>query len=260
MKCPQCGTLSPFSTGTFCSHCGALLHAKTENSGSTPLEEAFILEPDVPWESSLRTRVPLKALYTTFIEVIFHPDRFYRAAAASKSQLFPALWYGLICGSIGIIGSWLWSEVLIKYGQSLDSFSALFGSLNISSSSLIMTPFMLLCQFFILALYTRFIMHFSGGKKPPLSGIIRILCYAESTSLLLYIPAFGYGIAIVAGVYSILTGYHHLFGVSRKKIFFILILPLFIIIGCIMLIIVAGIIGGTIVGAGFLQQWLSPIR
>lgn len=260
MKCPHCGNTSPFSTGTFCVHCGALLHTQKTVDSTIPSEEAVMFEPEIAWESSMRSSAPLKALYTTFMAVIFHPNRFYQSLTTSASPLFPSIWYGLICGSIGMVGSWLWAEVLVKYGQSAGGFTSLFGSMSISTSSLLSAPIMILCQFCIMALYTQFIMRFGGGKKPPLSHIIRVLCYAESTSLLFCIPFVGYGVAIIAGIYSILTGFHYLFGLSRKKIFFTLILPLFIIIGCIVCIVVAGILGGAIAGAGVLQQWLSLIR
>jgi len=262
MNCPRCGKSTPFSTGSFCSHCGTLLDDTQTPSVdiSNSAKDAFFT-PEVPWESELLREAPLKALAATFTAIIFHPSRFYLAAVSPKTTaLFPALWYGLITGSVGIVGSWLWSLVYDRYDQFFGNYPILFGTMSISSSTLITTPLLLLFQYFIIAWYTRLSLHFFKCRKASTAEVIRILCYAESTSVLMFIPVAGYALSLVTGIYSILTGFRALFGISRRKIFFALIVPIAVLTAVLLFFIIGGIVGGTIAGAGFLQHVLPHFQ
>jgi hypothetical protein len=265
MKCPQCGKTTPFVCGSFCSYCGALITSQERSSSpysSLQPPTLDVLESKtIPWESEQRKSTPFLALYATFCESLFHPNSFFKLAVNRKQDsIAPALWYGLITGSIGIITTWMWCEIYAKFGQSFTDYTSLFGNTFVSPSMLIATPLLILLQMMSIALYTSFMMHFSKCQNASIGQIVRILCYAESTSVIQMIPVVGSFASIILWVYSVLTGFHHLYGVSRMKVVVALVLPLIIMSVLLTIIVVAGVVGGVIAGAGFLQNWQALLK
>lgn len=261
MKCPKCGKNSPFITGSFCSYCGALLTTIPDGSASTTkIHDCSNSTPPPVWESSMRISSPFAALYNTFIATVFYPSEFFANAVMHHPTLLPALWYGLICGGIGVLGTFLWNEVFQNYGIFFSRYTTFLDPLDRSPSSLIAAPILLITRFYILAFYTKFAMHFKKNSKPTCTGIVRILCYAESASIFAIIPVIGSYCAFIFRCYLILIGYYNLYGVSKKSIFFSLITPLFIILILFTVLLIIGMIAGIIAGASFIQHWIPLAR
>ena len=101
-------------------------------------------------------------------------------------------------------------------------------------------------------------MHFKKISKPTFTSIVRILCYAESASIFALIPIIGSFCAFIVWCYLILIGYHSLYGVSKKNIFFSLIMPLIIVLMLFIVLLIVGLIVGIIAGASFIQ-YLVPL-
>lgn len=261
MKCPQCGKSSPFNTGSFCSYCGALLTTIPDKPSSTPtIHTCSNSTPPPVWETALRINSPFLAFYKTFISIVFYPKIFFAHAVKYHSTLLPALWYGLICGGIGALGTFLWYEVFQNYCIFFKRCTTLFDTLDNSPSSLIATPLILIVQFYICAFYTKCAMHFKKTSKPTFTSIVRILCYAESASIFTLIPIIGSFCAFILWCHLILTGYNNLYGVSKKDIFFSLTTPLFVALILFIVLLIGGLIVGIIAGASFIHHLVPLTR
>lgn len=255
MNCPQCGVTSPFASGSFCRNCGTFIAPSAHTIIAAPNDS------DIPWESSHNAEAPLTALLLTLSACMFHPVRFFSEIAASKKEsLRPALWYGLITGSFGVLASWMWGELYVKFGQSFTDYTTLFGNSFASPSMLIATPILMLIQFALIGSYTWFVMRFCKSTKASISEIFRVLCYAESASVLLLIPIVGSFASIILWIYMILEGFHHLFLVSKLKVFIMLLLPLLLLSVLVAIIAGAALMGGIMAGTGVLQQWESLLK
>jgi hypothetical protein len=247
MRCPRCGNISPLSTTAFCSQCGALISSgEIETSSALPTDH-------IAWETDQRRTAPLLTLFSTILEVIVHPDRFYKKAAAERYSAVPAWIFGLAAGSIGLLAAWFWSTLFMNYGKNAPFiFSCLVGEVPLPWI-LIATPFFLTFQFVLAASYVKIVMSMGRLKNATFAQIFRILCYAESPMVVQIIPLIGTFAGSLLWLYDILTGLHHLYAASRLRIFFLLLLPFFILIGLILIVIIAGVLGGILAGTGFLH-------
>ncbi|MBN1306270.1 MAG: hypothetical protein JXA18_00015 [Chitinispirillaceae bacterium] len=249
MKCSHCGKVIPYSTGAFCSQCGAPL-----SSGN--VAEATGVPEDTPaWETERRLTRTFQTLFRTIFEVIFSPDRFFRKAVSKNLPVFPAWIFALAAGSISLLAAWFWSTLLKKYGCSFtSSYHFLAGDIPLPYM-LIASPFFLSLQLVLTAGYITVILRLSRLKKVFFSQAFRVLCYAESPLVLQIIPLIGTFIGSLLWLYAVLTGLHHLYAASRLKVFFLLLIPFFACAVFFLIVAIAGVLGGIIAGGGFLQEW-----
>ena len=247
MKCPHCGNITLSSTTVFCGQCGALI-----SSGKTGMSTGPLTEP-IAWETDLRRTVPLQALFGTLIEVIMHPDRFFKKIAADECSAVPAWIFGLAAGSIGLLAAWFWSTLFMQYGKNTSPLFSCFFSEVPLPWILIGAPAFLTFQLILAAFYVKLVMSIGRLKKVSLFQLFRIFCYAESPMVLQIIPFVGTFAGSLLWLYDVLTALRHLYTTSRSRIIFSLLLPFFIVSGFILIVIIAGILGGLIAGAGFLH-------
>lgn len=169
----------------------------------------------------------------------------------------PSLWFGLITGSFGILMSWLWFELFTRYGGDLSRLTGLVGFSESSSSMLMYTPVLIIVQLVVLSLYAKLMMRFTKANRVRTRQVIRVLCYAESTSMLLVIPFVGSVLSLVLWVYSALTGLHILFNKRKTAIALMLLLPCFLLVGIAVLILAAALAGGIVNGLNTINGWGS---
>ncbi|MBN1575810.1 MAG: YIP1 family protein [Chitinispirillaceae bacterium] len=249
MKCPHCGKIIPYSAGFFCNQCGALLSSGTFVAPAAP-------PPDLPaWETEKRLTTTLQTLFQTIFEVIFSPDRFFKKAVAKKFSALPAWIFGLAAGSIGLLAALFWSTIFRKYGRSFTSTYFLLTDEIPLPYMLIAAPFFFSLQLFFTAAYIHIMLRFSRLKKASFSQTFRILCYAESPLVLQIIPLIGTLAGSLLSLYALLTGLHHLYTAGRVKLLFLLLLPFIALAAFILIVAIAGVLGGIIAGTGFLQEW-----
>jgi hypothetical protein len=252
MKCPQCGSIANISTTTFCSDCGCLLSSattKTRFNASTLL-----------WETNHRRFAFFKVLNRTVAQFLFHPDKWFSEVAQKKAPIAPAWQYGLIIGSIGLLGSWFWTIVLRKYSYFAVLHYQFFNQELTSPLTLIAAPLLISLQFFLITLYAFVMLRLNSRNKVSFLETFRIICYAETPTILQVIPIIGTLLSIILWIFALLTGLHYLYGMSRGKVLFILLLPFLILFAFVMIIVIAGIIGGIIAGTGLSHEWWSLIR
>jgi hypothetical protein len=75
--------------------------------------------------------------------------------------------------------------------------------------------------------------------------------------ILQILPYVGPVTGIILWMYSVLTGIHYLYKISRFKSALLLFLPLLAFISFITIIIIAGIVGGMISGISQMLDWMN---
>ncbi len=251
MKCPGCGNGNIYPGAVFCGVCGALI--SSELSGKAGKQH---FNPII-WETDKRSNAPFQALFSTIIEIILRPSRFFRQVASENRSALPAFVFGLATGSIGVIAGWLWAAIFIKYEQA-SVLSFIIGNVPLPAV-LIGAPVILNMQFVLAAFYIKIVMYIGRLGKVAFSQIFRMLCYAEGPMTMQVIPVIGATIGAVFQLYDILTGLHFLYSASRWRVFFTLLLPFFIVIGLVLIIISAGLFVGLAAALGLFNRLGFPL-
>lgn len=229
MECSRCGYLID-TTQFFCPLCGGIFKSEFINKKSSDTET-------VPWESSSARDYPLRALLNTIQESFFNVDSFFYKLK-NASSIKPALLYGIISGSIGMVATFLWSFFLP------DSLINSQNSTVVTANNLIFTPFILSFQILVTTLYIHLMLIIFRSRKAPISATFRLSCYALGALILNAIPALGPFLSSVLWFYLIITGVHQLHSISKWKALAIMIFPLIFFFFVVLLIVLAiGIAG-----------------
>lgn len=220
MKCSRCG-LTFDTTQNFCSLCGGV------SESALPKK----IPQTVSWESGTAKAYPFKAFLDTIQESFFKADHFFNKIQDSPNK--PALLYGLLCGSIGVVSTFLWSFFLP------DPYKQL--SVTETAKNLIFTPFALILQILFTTAYVHFMLLILRSRKAPIDATFRICCYSLGALILNAIPAMGPLLSVILWFYLIITGINQIHHVSKLKAFAAMIFPLLLIImGIVFIVVIAG--------------------
>ena len=247
IRCSQCNTVQLVPGSAFCSRCGAAISVSSDKTG--------LLNPrQFVWETVLNSNTPLQVFVAAVSESLLHPDRFYGKVVSDAGKTLPALLFGLITGGIGLTASSLWAVfgLRAKHFFSMETVFPL--SRVVSASSLATAPILLLTQLGLTGLYVFLIMRLSNLRHPSFSSLFRLICYAEAPMLLQAVPVIGSVVAPFVWFYTLLTGLRHLYRSSRIKILFHLLLPFLLCSLFVVIILLAGVLGGIIAGSNHLPD------
>lgn len=230
--CPICQHALPEAPHALCPNCGAAAGAPP----GAPPEAAT-----TPWEE--RDRIGLvAALAETTRQVLTAPSRFFRAMPVSGGLGSPLL-YALLLGWFGVLVAAfyqaLWDSVagarlsplladnpelarLVGWAQGWVGFAwqAVFGGLAVLLGVLLWSG---VVHLLLLA--------FGGGRR-GLEATLRVIAFAQATSLLALLPFCG---ALVAGPWSLVVqviGLSEAHGVGRGKAAVAVLLPLVLLCCC----------------------------
>lgn len=208
MKCSRCGFTFD-TTQNFCSLCGTISDRELPQKSLQ----------SVAWESSSAKDYPLRAFLDTIQESFFKADHFFTKIQNSSSK--SALLYGILCGSIGVVSTFLWSFFLP------DSYKQL--SATETANNLIFTPLILILQILLTTAYLHFMLLIFRSRKAPIAATFRICCYSLGAWILNAIPAIGPLLAIIMWFYLVITGIHQIHHISKLKALAAMIFPLLLI-------------------------------
>jgi hypothetical protein len=251
MQCHQCGTEILFNDGKFCSNCGAFL-------SDTHEDQTHRNGPSLAWESTLIEEEPFSALFKTISAVLMQPKKTLTYIAEKPNSSRHALLYGLIIGGIGMIASWGWSAFFARCMSASQLKTMLLNQGLYSPVVLTLAPVLLVTQFFFLTLYVVVLMKIFHRNEISFKQTLRMICYAETPVVLHLVPLFGALAAAFMWIYTLLTGIHLLYGISRIKLVMVLSLPAVSVLFIIAVIFIAAMTGGIAAGTGMLPQ-LPPI-
>ncbi len=208
MKCSKCGFTFD-TTQNFCSLCGAISYREQPQENLQPVYE----------ENRSAKDSPMGAFLDTIQESFFKTDFFFSKVQNSSSKY--ALLYGMLCGSIGVVSTFLWSFFLPEPYKQLSATE--------TANNLIFTPFLLILQILLTTAYTHFMLLIWRSRKAPIDATFKICCYSLGALLLNTIPAIGPALAVLFWFYLIITGIHQIHHISRLKAFAAIIFPLILL-------------------------------
>jgi rubredoxin len=192
ITCPACNFSKTVLTDTIpvgaswviCPVCKYRFELVNPDSASGHSEEA-------PWES--RSELGLwRAIYQTFVSVLFTPSVFFRKMTAAKGVAEPMA-FGLLLGSLGFMFGFFWNFLLVS--GAIVSFTSSYLEkiplIWVFIFVLILSPLLVLMDMFIKAGVIHVLMlAFKDGKK-GFGGTFRTVAYGQSTRVLSLIPFIG---------------------------------------------------------------------
>ncbi len=245
MKCPQCGHQTiDYAIGGVCALCGASAlgtvsgDAGFPGKGTKPVGKGSADSPEIALKSYFRV------LYDSFAR----PGVFF---AGIGTRVLPqqAILYGLVMGSLGILLTLAAAALLPRSAASIFDENGLYrNATRYTPAILIMTPFILLVQYLIVAAYVQLMLKISGSKPKPFGRTFRTMCFAGGAQIFTCIPAIGPVLSFIAWMYLAIAGLHAVHGISRARAAGALLLPLVLIF--IMLVVLVIIIAAAIAMAG----------
>jgi hypothetical protein len=243
MKCPKCDSeiVNPEIT-RFCAVCnypfigGGVLHEKSN-----------VDEKTVCWEQ-IEKKGFVTSLLSTIRESLLSPSLFFDCLKSSTNT-FMALLYALVVSSIGSVFSFLWSYFfitpLLAFVPGLEDYT---GRNELSLTGLVFSPFIMIVKLAFAAVYFQILLLITGSRPQNIKATFRILCYAESASIIECIPILGSIMSPFWSLYLIAVGFSKVHGISMIRSIAIILLPV-LIIGALLL---AGIF--MLVGTGMFFQ------
>lgn len=237
MKCTRCHSdFSATSAISACPVCGAVSGGAYETIHQPPTVTNLI-----PFEDPSLDNQPLLAMIETIRECIFCPIQFFSKIRSGESKWRPIL-FSLAVGGVGAVASYSWSQLLPDPFQSLkgSTFSESLTADSLSSS-LMSTPVLLLISILFLSMYFQLVLKVFKKSKAPFLMMFRVVCYAETASIFMILPAVGDLISVIFALYLTLTGIKAVHSISRTRatvMFLIAPIVLFFIFLFIVLILV----------------------
>jgi hypothetical protein len=277
--CPNCGwPLEP--DDKFCRNCGKPFEERREETPQqstppipptsltppTPPTPPDLLPPSepeeekyVPWEGRQRLGF-FAALWKTWAESVFNPDRFF-SKLPYKGGLGSPILYALIVAWLSVIVNSLyqiafssviynfWLNVLQKYtDQSNPIFnSEFFRGITLLSffQSIFIAPIgILILLFFISGIYHLLCMIF-GWAKRDFEATVRTVSYSFGPLIFAILPFCGSTIGWIWGLVLSIIGLKHMQQISGGKATFVVLLPL-ILCCCLSIIILLVIFGSAL--------------
>ena len=263
-NCPNCG--QPIGADDrLCSNCGQPLERR-------PLEEPIPSSPPtppqppqppppaaevlryVPWEDRQKVGF-FKALWETWKESVFYPNRFFSRAPYSGGLASPMLYAvivvwvsyainqltGLLLSSftIGFIANMIHDEQLL---ESLGLLGGL-GFLQVLGI-LVLLPFMIIAALFIGSGIYHLILMIFGWNKRNFEATFRAISYGVGPLIFMIVPACGSLIGYVWVLVLTILGIKHLQKTTGGQASFVVLLPL--ILCCCLIALLAAFFGAAI--------------
>ncbi|MDG5814814.1 YIP1 family protein [Chitinispirillales bacterium ANBcel5] len=222
MKCQKCLTQN-YYVSPVCSFCGNI----------TVLDKS-IIPATIPWETSLREKSPLQALFISIKNILLLPSSSFSDLAHNKNIL-PSAIFALFCIGVGLSGQILWGTLEIFQS----SITHWFGSTQSSSFSFISAPATQLIQLFISALYVHFTVFVFRAQKATFSQTLKVVFYAQAAYLFFLIPFAGGFISTCVYFYLLLKGASCIHITSSLKMVLILLSPVFLFVLIVFLLLAA---------------------
>jgi hypothetical protein len=237
MKCLRCGyQATEHDLRYSCPLCGFTTVMDITGISTASGEPA-------PWETLSADRAPLKALFISFYNSFFKPERFFSALGTTASTV-PAFIYGLVTGSAGVCAGLLWNSFL-----PLSFSSAISGADGIndyhdalSPLSIIATPVLLVAQILLVSMAVHTMLYITKSNKKKFSVTFKTICYAEGAALFQIIPVAGAFLAFAGWLYLVITGIHAAQGISVKRVCVVLLAPPLVLAAVTAAILILGII------------------
>lgn len=218
ITCPACkfsktvlAEAIPAGAGwVICPSCKHRFEFTNPDAGPEPGEDA-------PWER--RAELGLwRAIYLTFVSVLFSPSAFFRKITPGKGMTEPMA-FGLLSGSLGFMFGLFWNFLLVS--GVIMSFSDRFLEqvpLNwVFLFVLILSPVFVLMDMFIKAGVIHVLMLIFRDGKGGFGGTFRTITYGQSTKVLSLIPFIGGVVGWFWNLIIVIVGLKEMHKTSRLK-------------------------------------------
>lgn len=154
-------------------------------------EETTFSRGPSPWERRSDLGI-WQGLYQTFKGVLFSPEKLF-GTMTHEGGLKEPLAYGLLLGSIGSMLGVFWQFLMI--GESLNStLHSFIGQINpgfIFMVVMIMTPFYILINMFVVSGILHLCLVIVGAGRNGFEGTFRIVAFSQSIKILGLVPILG---------------------------------------------------------------------
>jgi hypothetical protein len=287
-RCPNCGA-ERVEGAVYCGNCGKPFEEKKPEPDSgpqddqpglsgEPIQPVFPQEPPptdderkyVAWEDR-ENKGFFEALWETWKESVFYPDRFF-AKLPYRGGLLNPLLYALIVGWVGIgiyqlygifwTGAWgsLFSQFAevndILYQTGIQSFIAFI--------QIFLAPIFIIAGLFISSGIFHLIFLIFGWSKRDFEATFRALAYAEGTALFMVVPFCGGFIATIWYIVMAIIGLKHMQKTTGGKAALVYFTPLILCICCCMVLFLIMLAIGVNLGEALFEglekemyNWLS---
>ncbi len=250
MKCPHCGyQTDDYAITTICTLCGVGF----ATGGFTGLPEKGSAPRRNVKPSS--AAAPLNSYARIFYESFTRPGVFFSGPGARVSSN-QALVYGLVMGSVGTLLTIGVTAIFPSSISSLLNENGLYRhATRYTPVVLMLTPFILIVQFYVSAAYVQAMLKISGSKPKPFATTFTTLCYAGGAQIFEWIPLIGPFLSFIAWIYLAIAGLHAVHGISRVRTATALLLPIVLLVVLLTFVLIIGLAGIAIVGGSRPDLW-----
>jgi hypothetical protein len=250
MKCPHCGYQTDnYALTAVCALCGASF-ADVSFTGS--LEKGSAISRS---GKPSTVAAPLKWHAQTLYESFARPDVFFSGPGARGSSK-QALVYGLVMGSIGTLLAVGISAILPSSLSSFFNENGIYHHVTrYTPAVLILTPLILIFQYYLSAAYVQVMLKISGSKPKPFAMTFKTVCYAGGAQIFEWIPFIGPFLSFIAWIYLTISGLHAVHGISRVRAASALLLPMVLLLVLLVIILIGGLAVVAMVGGSQPDIW-----
>jgi len=169
--------------------------------------DALAKGPYVAWE--YRHQIGrVNALFTTWLQTLFSPLRFFRSAPISGDYRSPLL-YGIFWTLVGSAGGIVWKFLLYVYptfinflgGELIHVSVQLSKTYVLVAIALLISPLLALIMLLVAcAVYHIFVALFTG-RHAGFEATLRVVCYSTGTNALYFLPVVG---VMLGGIWQLI--------------------------------------------------------
>lgn len=265
VRCPKCKFAGAISTTNrvtveqpfFCPRCQTLIIYPDEQIASVASSvqgaRKMVKSQRIDWEMR-SSWLDVGAFWRTSKSILFRPSAVF-SALNYEAGIGNALVYLLVYGSLGqIIGRYWFTLLGIHYG--IIESNALDNTLHFAGT-ILLTPVLFLALIFVAAGLVHLVLRILLANRRPFSATFQVMAYASAaTSIVNVVPFLGRIVMPLWALVLYFVGLSRAHQTSKAKVFFALLLPLFVLgllaLGVILAIVVSHVLE-------FLQVLNSPL-